>query len=151
MATGRRAGAIASIGLTGAPNAPTELDRLPVAEEDRPDSAPLTRTDGAEVGRSDGSPQQRSTAAPSRRSRVGTGTRRNGVPSRRRPADDGTSVKYTVLFTKADAFAADDLMTTLGRARGRKVEKSQVVRELLRMAGEDKGLRDRLLDRLGDD
>jgi len=135
MAPPRRASSIAAIGLTGAPAAPTEVERAAVPERERP-TVPE---------------QERPTVRPSRRSRGATGHRGDGATARRRPADDGTSVKYTVLFTRADAFAADDLMTTLGRARGRKVDKSQVVRELLRMAAADPALRDRLLDRLGED
>lgn len=57
-------------------------------------------------------------------------------------------VKFTMLFSRSDAFATDDLMTALGRSRGRKVDKSEAIRELLHLAAEDADIRLRLLRRL---
>ncbi len=82
-----------------------------------------------------------------------TGAARFGqVATTLRPAAAPTAVaaqrKYTVLLEAASADAFDEALLDLRRRTGKRVDKSQVVRELLALLAEDTALRKEVADRL---
>jgi hypothetical protein len=59
--------------------------------------------------------------------------------------------KYTALLDPETAEAFDELALRARRVKGRRVEKSEIVRALIMLAADDASLRDQVIGQLPDD
>jgi len=59
--------------------------------------------------------------------------------------------KYTALLDPATAEAFDELALRARRVKGRRVEKSEIIRALITLAADDASLRDQVIGQLSDD
>jgi hypothetical protein len=116
-----RPSAISSVGLTGAPSTASAVAPLPEARTE----APVT-------------PRPRDVVT-SRRPRT------SSAPS----ATAETTVSYTIRFDQDESSNIDELMIRLKRAAGRRtLDRSEVIRTLLRLADENAAVRAALVDEL---
>jgi predicted transcriptional regulator len=59
--------------------------------------------------------------------------------------------KYTALLDSETAEAFDELALRARRAKGRRVEKAEIVRALIMLAADDASLRDQIIGQLPDE
>lgn len=86
-------------------------------------------------------------AAPNQRHDGTTAQRRNGETAN--PPPEPARIKFTLLFTEADAVAFDQLVLDMRSATGRRrIDKATIVRALLGLAETDDPTRAALLDSL---
>jgi hypothetical protein len=138
MPPGKRAGAIARLGLTGAPPAAAAVEETDATASADQDATTAERPEVTAPRR------QRTTTA--RRSEAVTPRRREGRPS----ATAETTIATTVRLSVDESYAQRALLLDMARrARIKQLDRSEVDRVLWRLLADDPQLQDRVLAELG--